>query len=89
MVADRWPIGDTDEVAALGVRRGFRGKLVLQVRHQRYEFKPEEFGGNRHLGMGPWRDANGDDPHQVAQIVKLLTPNAALCGPSRGQTNEP
>lgn len=70
------------EIAALRVRRTWTGKLVLQLR--RYT---KRMGCPRHgetaprwedVGIGLWRDANGNDAIEVAEVTAALSPNGLL-----------
>lgn len=67
------------EIAALRVRRTWAGKLVVQLRRNcrklvlmpppRLETKWED------AGLGPWRDANGNDAEEIAEVVAALSSN--------------
>lgn len=67
------------EIAALRVRRTWTGKLVLQLRRHARKLCWPRHGetGERFedAGLGPWRDANGNDAAEIADVVAALTPN--------------
>ncbi len=70
MVATFLPIIER-EVAEIGVRRGWHGTLVLQVR-RRCE-RVRVFGGPESAGMTPWRDADANNPSEIAEVLRLMT----------------
>ena len=68
------------EIAELRVRRTWTGKLVMQLRRKcrkpiltpppALETKWEE------AGIGPWKDANGNDAAEIAEVAAALSSNA-------------
>jgi hypothetical protein len=70
------------EIAALRVRRTWTGKLVLQLRRRARKVclpRPGETVARfEDAGLGPWRDANGNDAAEIADVVSALTPNKPL-----------
>jgi hypothetical protein len=73
MVADIWVI-QNNEIAKLRVRRGWRGKLVLQVCNRQTRTR-NPFLDPEPAGFSPWRDANANDPAEVARVMELMQPN--------------
>ena len=61
------------EVAEVRVRAGWRGRLILQVRHRNE--RRRIFGEPEDAGLGPWRDADWRRPDVLAQVIGLLPPN--------------
>jgi hypothetical protein len=62
------------EIAKVRVRRGWRGKLVVQVSN-RQETIRNPFTKPEPAGFGPWRDANANDPDEVSRVMELMRPN--------------
>ncbi len=63
------------QIAAVRVRRGCFGKLVVQVRYKIE--RPESPLPGRELiyhvcGLSPWRDANANDFAEVLMVAKLI-----------------
>lgn len=73
------------EIAALRVRRTWTGKLVLQLRrHVRKACWPHPEDTSPRFedaGLGRWRDANGSDAEEIAEVVAALAPT---CSSSAG-----
>ena len=59
------------EITGIRVRRGWRGKLVLQIQ-RRLETVPLFVGKPKPAGFGKWRDSDGNNPTEVAQVIELM-----------------
>lgn len=62
------------EIAAIRVRRGWRGKLILQVR-RRVESFSSPFCDPQPAGLSAWRDADANNPDEVAEAVSMMQSN--------------
>lgn len=58
------------------LRRGFFGKLIVQVRYpifvEKYPFSPERLAEWEGRGVGKWRDADPDNFREVLAIIDRL-----------------
>ena len=58
------------------LRRGFFGKLIVQVRYpifvEKYPFSPERQAEWEGRGVGRWRDADPDNFREVLAIIDRL-----------------
>lgn len=68
------------EIAALRVRRTWTGKLVVQLRRHCRKMvlmpPPQLETKWENAGLGPWRDADGNNAEEIAEVMAELSSNA-------------
>lgn len=57
-------------IAALRVRRNWRGKLIVQVCDKVQACRG--IGDWQNAGSSPWRDARANDSNEVAAVVAMM-----------------
>jgi hypothetical protein len=60
------------EIANLRVRRSLTGKMILQLRRVTRECINIANPKFINPAVGPWKDANGNDATEIAEVMALL-----------------
>lgn len=66
------------DIVRLRVRRGWLGRMVLQVEVQLISAMPRPSGQPPEVTGFTWRDARADDLREVAAVHALLSPSHGL-----------